>query len=375
MKKSLIKKLIIFGAALTITAVSAMPFALARGTVTTTSSSSGTTTTTSASGTTAQATVRPLPNGNSTSGTSTGNTTTTTVVSNTSATSSDSEDEDTAQTGNEEGTDTTAAGTTANGTTSAAAVGGQAAGAAQQTTSGVVEAVNNSQNMASMMKKYASKGSLAVWIILTMLINAIVSFLIANRFYKMAKKDTHVTSEIRALRKDIEEKMVEHVGGFSEMQTDVKNTNESYAANNGGIKRSRTTVTDISSAEAEDIFRRWESQLTSSQSQQRQRTRYQEDEEDYEVRKAPRRRYQPQREEIEGDFEDDEPVRKNTRTSKKNSAPSKQRPVRTREYDEDEYDEYDEEYDEEYDDNEKGKGSIKDKAKSFISDIFPFKED
>ena len=58
-------------------------------------------------------------------------------------------------------------------------------------------------------KKYLSKGWAVFWFIFTIIINAIISFWIGNRFYKLSKKDNHLSFEIRALRKDIEEKIKE----------------------------------------------------------------------------------------------------------------------------------------------------------------------
>ena len=69
-----------------------------------------------------------------------------------------------------------------------------------------------------------SKGWAVFWFIFTIIINAIISFWIGNRFYKLSKKDNHLSFEIRALRKDIEEKFVNNVGGFSEQEVDIKNT-------------------------------------------------------------------------------------------------------------------------------------------------------
>ena len=45
-----------------------------------------------------------------------------------------------------------------------------------------------------------SMGAVFLWFLAAVIINAIVSFWVGNRFYKLAKKDTHVTAEIRALR-------------------------------------------------------------------------------------------------------------------------------------------------------------------------------
>lgn len=81
-----------------------------------------------------------------------------------------------------------------------------------------------------------SKGWAVFWFIFTIIINAIISFWIGNRFYKLSKKDNHLSFEIRALRKDIEEKFVNNVGGFSEQEVDIKNLNESLALDDEGLK-------------------------------------------------------------------------------------------------------------------------------------------
>ena len=85
-------------------------------------------------------------------------------------------------------------------------------------------------------KKYLTKGGAAFWFIFTIIINAVLSFWIGNRFYRLAKKDNHVSGEIRALRKDIEEKFVKSVGGFAEQEVDINNLNESLAMDDEGIK-------------------------------------------------------------------------------------------------------------------------------------------
>ena len=62
------------------------------------------------------------------------------------------------------------------------------------------------------------------------------AFGLETDFYKLSKKDNHLSFEIRALRKDIEEKFVNNVGGFSEQEVDIKNLNESLALDDEGLK-------------------------------------------------------------------------------------------------------------------------------------------
>ena len=81
---------------------------------------------------------------------------------------------------------------------------------ANQNTQAQIPAAGNVQTQTDTStqvsnKKYLSKGWAVFWFIFTIIINAIISFWIGNRFYKLSKKDNHLSFEIRALRKDIEE--------------------------------------------------------------------------------------------------------------------------------------------------------------------------
>ena len=61
------------------------------------------------------------------------------------------------------------------------------------------------------------------------------------------------------MRKDIEEKFVNNVGGFSEQEVDIKNLNESLALDDEGLKpTAKQPVLNEVSAEEEARFRRWE---------------------------------------------------------------------------------------------------------------------
>lgn len=195
--------------------------------------------------------------------------------------------------------------------------------------------VQSTEAQKATNKKYASKGSIAVWFILSILINAVLSFMIGNRFYKLAKKESHITPELRALRRDLEEKFADSVGGFNEMETDVVNSNDNYSMN-GSIKMPERKSTDFA-ADSEDVFKKWEERM-----QQRRAPKPVVDEEDIiEDEEQPVRKYRPTREKVQTD-------------------------------DEDEYDDVSEDYE---DEEPSRFDAAKKKAKGILGDLFPFKED
>lgn len=276
--------------------------------------------------------------------------TTTTISANDTVSSASDETGTADETDSTAETDTTTDGTESTRTTA----GNAAAGVVQDSSVPVPTAISTGQQQSQTNvvqqteasrdaeKRYASKGSLAVWIIITILLNIIISFVIGNRFYKLAKKDTHVSAEIRALRRDLEEKFVNNVGGFTEMETDVTNTNDNYSMN-GSIRMPERKSTDFAS-ESEDVFKRWESQMSQRRAARRtvaepvvdDEIEEEEDEERY-----SRRKFQPTRAQVE---------------------------------EHDDVDEYADEEEDEEDTRQKTK-SVKNKAKSILGDIFPFKED
>lgn len=275
--------------------------------------------------------------------------TTTTISANDTVSSASDETGTAGETDSTAETDTTTDGTESTGTTA----GNAAAGVVQDSSVPVPTAISTGQQSQTNVvqqteasrdaeKRYASKGSLAVWIIITILLNIIISFVIGNRFYKLAKKDTHVSAEIRALRRDLEEKFVNNVGGFTEMETDVTNTNDNYSMN-GSIRMPERKSTDFAS-ESEDVFKRWESQMSQRRAARRtvaepvvdDEIEEEEDEERY-----SRRKFQPTRAQVE---------------------------------EHDDVDEYADEEEDDEDTHQKTK-SVKNKAKSILGDIFPFKED
>ncbi len=227
------------------------------------------------------------------------------------------------------------------GTTTTAGVA--ASGITQDTSKPIPTAISTGENQnvvqsteAQRMaeKKYASKGSIAFWFIFSIIINAVLSFMIGNRFYKLARKETHVTSEIRALRRDLEEKFVNSVGGFTEMETDVTNSNDNYSTN-GSIAMPERKSTDFAS-ESEDVFKKWEDRMSQRRRPAKPEVEEVEEIEDDAEEAAPRRKFRPTRE-VEND---DEYVEEN-----------------------------------EYDEEPSKIQAVKDKAKNILGDIFPFKED
>lgn len=198
-------------------------------------------------------------------------------------------------------------------------------------------------------KKYLSKGWAVFWFIFTIIINAIISFWIGNRFYKLSKKDNHLSFEIRALRKDIEEKFVNSVGGFAEQEVDIKNLNENLATDSEGLKpTAKQPVLNEISSEEEERFRRWEEAQSKPKSERvRPKSTLKEefDEELEDVKKIKRKNYQPKRNPNE-DFEEDA---ENDKSDKADMDATREIKL-------------------------KGEG-VKNKAKEILGDIFPFKED
>ncbi len=161
---------------------------------------------------------------------------------------------------------------------------------ATQQETGVVEVV---QAQRESDRKYSSKGFVVLWFFLAVLINLVLSFMIANRFYKMSKRENHIHSEIRALRRDLEEKFASSVGGFTEMETDITNTNENFDVD-GAIELEQPQ-NETPSNENDEVFRQWESKMARRTSREtvQEEPEVIEEEEDSQVSK---RKYSPTRE-------------------------------------------------------------------------------
>lgn len=100
-----------------------------------------------------------------------------------------------------------------------------------------------------------SRGGMIGWFLLSVIASFFISFAVGNRFYRLSKKDNHLSAEVRALKRDIDEKMSDRVGGFSEKETDIKNSNRKYFKD--------PEPEDIPS-NGENLYEKWESQLSAA---------------------------------------------------------------------------------------------------------------
>lgn len=207
------------------------------------------------------------------------------------------------------------------------------------------ETAASQQGSAVSNKKYVSRGGAFLWFLLSVIVNALISFAIANRFYKLSKKDNHLALEVRALRRDVEEKFISNVGGFAEPETDISNSNDDYSMNTEGIKGGNKPDEEFSGS-AEETFKRWESQLSSQRAQKR----------------AAIRASLETKAEKEERGEEPHLVRSNSYQPRREMPPRAEEP---------------ETADDSLDlpEEESKIDSIKSKAKELITDIFPFRED
>lgn len=205
-----------------------------------------------------------------------------------------------------------------------------------------------------------SNGVIFLLFILSIVISAGISFAISSRFYNMVKRDNRVQSELRALRRDIEDKFSSGVKKISESAAEIKNTNENYSRD-GGFKKPQAQKTEsvkMERSELEDLAKRWNIVI-------------EEDEEpnlDSEKKKVRTERvsdYKPKR-------ENDKPVQK---THEPEPLPE----------DEDYETDYESEKDRDDYDDYKGdtkslkkngvKSAVRNKAKAILGDIFPFDDE
>lgn len=97
-----------------------------------------------------------------------------------------------------------------------------------------------------------STGGVILMFFLAVIVNAGVSFWISNRFYKMSKRDTHLQSEIRALRRDLDDKLSGNVKEIKESAAVIKNKNPNLAKK-GKIVHKEEPPTD----EIAEIAKKW----------------------------------------------------------------------------------------------------------------------
>lgn len=191
-------------------------------------------------------------------------------------------------------------------------------------------------------KKYTTKGGAFLWFLLSVIVNAVISFMIGNRFYNLAKKEKNVGVEIKALRRDLEEKFASNVGGFSEMETDVTNANDNYSEN-GSISMPERHSVDFA-ADSEDVFKRWDSRMNQ--------------------KRRPAARIEEPVPEEDNYFEEEEHKQKRKYQPTRKS-------VRMNDFNDEDF----EETEENIDKSEKKFKAVKKKAKNFLGDIFPFKDE
>lgn len=159
---------------------------------------------------------------------------------------------------------------------------GDAAPAESQTdTSSVTESAQQSnvanitqttQEQTAVSKKYLTKTGGFLWFLLSVIVNAALSLWIGGRFYRLAKKEAQSSSEIRALRRDIEEKFASTLTDIAEPGVEVMNQNESYARDDEGLempeRKKKIEITD----EEREIFRRWDEKYEQKRKQQAAQT-------------------------------------------------------------------------------------------------------
>ena len=208
-------------------------------------------------------------------------------------------------------------------------------------------------------KKYLSKLGGFLWFLLSVVVNFILSCWVGNKFYQLARRNAQGSSEIRALRKDIEEKFASTLTDIAEPATEVLNSNENYARDEEGLsmpeRRNHVEMND----EEREIVRRWDSKRAMS--------KFDEDEEYYD----------------DEDEEYEEENRRDYRTSQRSYQPTRRRSGIEFEDDEEEDDEYAEQS---YQKSRPArmsskssaakskKSSVGKKAKDFLSNVFPFDE-
>lgn len=201
---------------------------------------------------------------------------------------------------------------------------------------------------AASSNRYLTKWGGFFWFLFSVIVNFVLSCWIGNRFYRMARKSAQSSNEVRALRKDIEEKFASTIKDIDEPAIEVINSNESYARDGEGIampeRKSHVELTD----EEREMMRSWDAKRASSRTAAVAED--EEDEDDYEESRRPARRsYQPTRRASGIEFEDDE------------DEEEEEKPARARKTFR----------------GSKGAEALtnaKNKAKDFLSNVFPFDE-
>lgn len=164
-----------------------------------------------------------------------------------------------------------------------------------------VTSAANTQNVSP--KKYLTKWGGFFWFLLSVIVNFILSCWIGSRFYRLARRSAQSSSEIRALRKDIEERFASTLKDIDEPVTEVINRNESYARTDEGMSMPDRRPTVEINDEEREILGRWDMKRTAVREDVRETENGNEDT----VRES--RSYSPRRTmsgiEFDGDDEDE----------------------------------------------------------------------
>ncbi len=269
------------------------------------------------------------------------------------------------------------------GTTTATDTMNTSSGEAGETAPETAEAQNNTiVNNASTVTQNTSSGSSErryqtklggfLWFLLSVVVNFIISCWVGNRFYRLARRSTQSSAEIRALRKDIEEKFASTLRDISEPALEVMNQNENYARSDEGLgmpdRKNKIEIND----EEREIFRRWDEQRANSRSARTAAAREDEyedyeNEDEYRTGSSERRTaYQPTRRSSGIEFDDED---------------------QDQDYDYDDYEDYEEarsssrqrparmnERRETGSSKKSGINKAKGKARDFLSNVFPFED-
>lgn len=258
--------------------------------------------------------------------------------------------------GDEDGTSSAANNNDNGNSNTTSSTGGETSAVSNNVTSAAVPSSDNvvvndtASNVASQAvtevsnKKYLSKVGGFLWFLLSVIVNFIVSCWVGNRFYKLSKKSAQSSAEIRALRKDIEEKFASTLRDISEPAIEVVNSNEDYSRTDEGIsmpnRQPKVEITD----EEREILNKWDSRQ-SRQEEPESDDEYEEENEERQERSF--KSYQPTRRSSGIVFSEDD---------EENDEEPVQQPV------------------------SRGKssgidiGKAKNKAKNILSNIFPFDE-
>lgn len=184
-------------------------------------------------------------------------------------------------------------------------------GTAAKKTNAKAEETETAQSMvqtsvnATANKKSFTNWNAFFWFLLSVAVNFVVSCWVGNKFYRLARKNMQTSNEIRALRKDIEEKFASTLNGIEDPAIEIMNRNENYARTDEGISmpehRNRIEMND----EERETMRKWDERRITQRVAARDEAETAEEEKMYEDVPV-RRSYQPTRRSSGIEFEDEE---------------------------------------------------------------------